>query len=328
MFTTESFFIKILYSCIFNVFPVIYLRKFLIYMIENSSIFSSGKSREFLNMGEHTNKKNTPTMGGIIFLYNSIALPLFFYFFKKEYFVSAMFIGIASFGSGLVGLLDDYNKINFKKGISAKLKFYLQATVAFIAAFYFYYNTRNSFLNLGVLKIDLGWLYVAWIILVIISTSHAVNIVDGVDGLAITCFLISIATPIFMQMNLQASVLAGTFIAAPMTFLFLNLYPAKIIMGDVGALYLGAFLACIYIVAKMEILLIFGGLIFVLDTLSVILQVLSIKIFKKRLFSFSPVHHALEKRGYSENKILILFSIINLIGQIITYYLFINFFKI
>ena len=326
-FTDNFIFNNFIFNITFITLPNYFFKILFNYMIQNSHHFSSGSSREFLNMGSHDQKKNTPSMGGIAFLLIGISLPFIFKFYSQEAFINSIFLSIASVGSGLVGWLDDYNKIKYKKGISAKLKFSLQALVALIASVFLYYNSNFHYLNLGLIKIDLNIFYILWIMLIIISTSHAVNIVDGIDGLAASSFIISLLGFLIISWNSTQFMLSLSIMATVSKFLSFNKHPAKIIMGDVGALFLGGFLSSLFILQKIEILLIFGGLIFVLDTLSVILQIISIKYFKKRLFSFSPIHHAFEKNGYSEKKIVLLFVSVNIIGQLLMFLFYYLFFK-
>ena len=162
--------------------------------------------------------------------------------------------------------------------------------------------------------------------LVIISTSHAVNLTDGIDGLAASQMVLILLNLIFFISNkspfFESLKLPSLYLLIPLlVFLGENLNPANIFMSDVGSLFLGAYLASVFLIFKIEILLIISGGVFVIETLSVIIQLLSFKIRKKRFFLFAPIHHDLEKRGFSENKIVLLFLFISFIFQIIFFYL-------
>ncbi len=284
----------------------------------------------------HAVKNNTPTMGGLfvigIFLLNS----LLWNNLSKINVLIVLFC-VVSFGG--IGFWDDWNKIFYKKGISAKLKFWLQIICATIIVTAWYFLLRpDTHLCIPFFKNfnpDLGFLLIPWAIFIIIATSNAVNLTDGLDGLATgplifnfsTFALISylaghakFAAYLFIPFagSAELSILAATFIGALIGFLWYNTYPAQIFMGDVGALAFGAGLALIALMARQEILLLICGGIFVLETISVILQVITFKLYGKRLFKMAPIHHHFELAGWKETKITVRFWIISFILSLIT----------
>lgn len=284
----------------------------------------------------HTVKNNTPTMGGLfvigVFLLNSL---LWSNLSKPNVLIFLFCI----LGFGLIGFLDDWNKIFHKKGISASLKFRLQLGCASIVtlAWYFFMqpSTQLCFPFFKNFNPDLGLLIIPWAIFIIIATSNAVNLTDGLDGLATGPLIFNFSTfaliaylaghqkfaaYLFIPFtgSAELSILAATFIGALVGFLWYNTYPAQIFMGDVGALAFGAGLALIALMTRQEILLLICGGIFVLETVSVILQVLSFKTRGKRIFKMAPIHHHFELIGWKETKITVRFWIISFILSLIT----------
>ncbi len=284
------------------------------------SFMPSGIRDHLANMGEHSLKKFTPTMGGIVFIIPLIAFVLFY-----SHSIKAHFIIIATLSSLLVGFYDDYRKIKYKNGISAQLKFFLQATGSLIASTYWYtFDTITpSTIECGFCSLQLGIFYIAWAAFVIMAASHAVNLTDGLDGLAtshaiIVLLFFSFVTAIKqMGMISELNNYALYMIASCAAFFVYNRYPAKIFMGDVGALGLGAFIGSLFLMARIECTLVFLGWFFVCETLSVIIQCFWWKIYRKRLFLCAPIHHHFEKKGYHEKKIVEVSSIISMILGII-----------
>lgn len=316
---------------LYIIFPAILSFIILQFIIYRNDLFSLGSNREFLEMGDHINKKTISSMGGIAFIIVNSIYFIYIYFTNQigigylQYSYLYVFIMLASIFSGLVGLWDDLNKKYLKKGISVSQKFIVQGLCALISSIYLYLasNRIYSNINLGFFNLNIGCLYPLWAAFVIISTSHAVNLTDGIDGLAMSqalttliSFIVSLLINL-SNLDLLLGIICIIFFLTFLPYLYFNLNKAKILMGDSGSLFLGTFLASIFLVRKIEILLIFSGIVFVLETLLVIFQVIYFKIYRERLFSFTPIHHALEKIGYSENKIVILFFGISLFGQLI-----------
>lgn len=270
-------------------------------------------------VSEHSSKLGTPTMGGLIF----IIPPLITMFFLS--FSSTLFIVILTFVLyGLIGFIDDFLIIirNNNDGLSEKSKFLLQLVVA-ILFFYLFLRSGNEPLlwihTLGI-KSNIGFLYGLFILLILVSVTNAVNITDGMDGLCgslsfivfITLGIISLNTGWllgFEEVSLFCFSLSGSLIG----FLFFNLYPAKIFMGDTGSLALGAAMGSIAILTRHELLLVIICIVFVIETLTCIIQRVYYKFTRKRIFPMTPIHHTFERAGYSENDILKLFCLIEII---------------
>ncbi|MDD3392605.1 MAG: phospho-N-acetylmuramoyl-pentapeptide-transferase [Bacilli bacterium] len=274
----------------------------------------------------HKSKKNIPTMGGIIFISSTILVFIFLLIFDKISFNYSLFLVFLTFISyGIIGFIDDYLiiKKNNNKGLSENAKMLMQLIVA-VMFFYVFMKTGNEPLlwihNLG-LKINMGWFYGLFILLVLVASTNAVNITDGLDGLA--GGLSAIAFLAFGIISLGAGWLDGyeevalfcfSMIGSVLGFLVFNVSPAKIFMGDTGSLALGAALGAVAIVTRQEILLILVGIVFVLETMSCVMQRLYYKKTKKRIFPMTPIHHTFEKMGWEERDIVKLFWIIGLLG--------------
>lgn len=256
---------------------------------------------------KHESKKNVPTMGGLIFIIPTIIITLVFIITKKMEISYNLFICIFTFiGYSIIGFIDDYLIIyrNNNKGLSESLKLLLQIILAIII-FYFFMVAGNEPLlwihTLG-LKWNIGWVYGVFILLVLISASNAVNITDGLDGLASGLSIIALATfgvittttgwlNGYEEISIFIFILVGSLIS----FLFFNAHPAKIFMGDTGSLALGATLGIIAILTRHELLLLVIGFVFVLETLTCVIQRVHYKFTKKRIFPMTPIHHTFEK---------------------------------
>lgn len=279
----------------------------------------------------HKSKDNMPTMGGI-FILCMVFVNAFLWCDITQRAVWIFLWGVGGFG--LIGLWDDLQKIFYKKGVSALHKALLQGFVAFIIALYLYLmGIVEPVLVLPFLKglqPSLGLLFVPWAMLVLIGTSNAVNLTDGLDGLAINALLPNFATfsiicylashaglsaylAIPFVHNSEITVLGGILIGASLGFLWFNTYPAQIFMGDVGSLSLGAALALMGLLSKQELLLMVSGGLFVIETLSVIVQVVSYRYLGRRIFKMAPIHHHFELLGWPESKITVRFGIISLV---------------
>ncbi|WP_457563640.1 phospho-N-acetylmuramoyl-pentapeptide-transferase [Caminibacter pacificus] len=285
----------------------------------------------------HQQKSKTPTMGGVVFISSAIIaiiLTVKFNFFTIISLLSAL-------GFMLIGIMDDWGKIKGKSnqaGLSAKRKFILQWILAFLIAFALYFYGFDTSLYIPFYKypvIDMGIFTVVFWAFVIVGMSNAVNLTDGLDGLATIPSVFSFLTlSIFLYFSGNAIfsrylylpfelgvgevvVISMALMGALLGFLWYNANPAEIFMGDSGSLTLGALIGLFAIFAKSEILLIFIGFVFIMETVSVILQVGSYKTRGKRIFLMAPIHHHFEELGWSENKITIRFWIIALITNII-----------
>ncbi len=288
------------------------------------------KAREFTPEA-HKAKDSMPTMGGIFILAISVINALLWTNLNNP--EVRIFLGCI-IGFGLIGCLDDWTKIKYQKGISAGVKFFLQLIVAFFASIALmktpFFSTELTFPFFKNFTPDLGWLFIPWAMVVIIGTSNAVNLTDGLDGLAIGSLLPNFATfslicyvtgHFFMALYLQIphtgsaeiAVVGAILIGTSLGFLWYNTYPAQIFMGDVGSLALGAGLAMMALVAKQELLLLISGGLFVVETVSVVLQVISVRFTGKRIFKMAPIHHHFELLGWPESKITARFGIISMV---------------
>ena len=269
----------------------------------------------------HQTKNGTPTMGGLIFILPTIALTLLLVFFKKlEFSWSLGVILLVFFCYGLIGFLDDYLSIKKKKneGLTDGQKLFGQVIVAILFFYIYIKNGGQTSLVVSTLGIhlEMGWIYGLFLLLVLVGSSNAVNLTDGLDGLAgslsavalIAFALISLMVG-YQDIGIFTLILVGSI----MGFLVYNIYPAKIFMGDTGSLALGAVMATIAIIVHREVTLLVVAFVFVIETLSVILQVIWMFVFHKKLFLMTPLHHHFEKLGWEEPDIVKLFLVVGLL---------------
>lgn len=287
----------------------------------------------------HLSKKGTPTMGGALILF-AIVVPTLLWADLRNMNIWIALGATVSFG--LIGYIDDYRKVVQKnsKGLSARQKLVMQVLFAGIAAgFMYYYRETPPVLKFPFFKdwsIDLGWLFIPFAVLVIVGASNAVNLTDGLDGLAVGPTMTTAATfavlaycaghvriAEYLQIPYipgagELAVFLATVCAACLGFLWFNTYPAQVFMGDVGSLALGAALAVCAIITKNEILLALCGGVFVLEALSVMAQVASFKMTGKRVFKMAPIHHHFELKGWAEPKVIVRFWIISILLALAT----------
>ena len=285
---------------------------------------------------KHYEKKGTPTMGGILILAAVTFSCLCWGDFGNRYLWVMIFL-IISFGT--LGFLDDYLKLKFNSsdGLSAKMKIFWQLLFASIIVTYLYLShsiPQEISLFLPFLKdfaLNLGIFFIFFSVFVIIGTSNAVNLTDGLDGLAImpsvmvagglgiiayisgNIIFAEYLNIVYLPGTEELLIICGTIIGAGIGFLWFNTYPAQIFMGDVGSLSLGAALGGMAVILRQEIILAIMGGVFVIEALSVIIQVTSFKLTGKRVFKMSPIHHHFELSGWAEPKIIVRFWIITLI---------------
>lgn len=265
----------------------------------------------------HLKKTGTPTMAGLVFIIIFLIVEIFL-LILKDYIngTLALKINIFIIIFGFIGLIDDYLKVTKKntKGLPGIFKLVLQILFAgFGLIICFNYNTTS---NIFVF---------AFLIFIIVGTNNGVNFTDGIDGL---CALVTIAVSvfyIFLSRNQKTNELLYInllILAILLAFFIFNHHPAKIFMGDTGSLFLGAYVAFMAIALDVQYYLPIFGIVYMAEVVSVILQVSYFKITKgKRLFKMAPIHHHFEKCGFSENQIVIMFTVITIIGCIISYYL-------
>lgn len=285
----------------------------------------------------HQEKSGTPTMGGVVFIFATIVSSLLTAKLNN-YYVSIGILTLILFS--LIGMKDDISKIFSKKnsaGLSSRAKLFLQVISGLIVASLLYFCGHTTDLYAIFYKLplfDMGVFSIAFWMIVMVSTSNAVNLTDGLDGLATVPSIISFFTlsaivyvsghAIFSSYLLiqniklagELAIVGSALIGALIAFLWFNSHPAEVFMGDSGSLPLGGFMAYMAIVGKSEILLLIIGLIFVIETVSVILQVGSYKLRQKRVFLMAPIHHHFEHRGWKENKIIVRFWIISFMANL------------
>lgn len=300
------------------------------WFIEHSKTFFRSKARDW-TPENHRIKDNMPTMGGLFILLVVLINSFLWCDLCKPHvwiFLLCLFL------FGCIGAWDDLNKIRSRKGISAPIKFGLQCVAGLtITLLWLHVTGVPTTITLPFFKMlqpDIGLLFIPWSVFILVGCSNAVNLTDGLDGLAISSLM-----PNFVTFSLIAylaghyyfseylhipfagtaeiAVIGAILIGASLGFLWYNTYPAQIFMGDVGSLALGAGLALMALMAKQELLLIVSGGLFVVEAASVIAQVLSYKLRGKRILKMAPIHHHFELLGWQESKITVRFSIISLI---------------
>ncbi len=291
--------------------------------------------REYLPEN-HLLKAGVPTMGGLL-IFLAIVLSTLLWADLSNRLVWVVLITFSCFG--MVGLVDDMMKLygTRGKGLAIRTKFGLQVFIAFAVALYLFRFPASDwghYLQVPFYKeilVNLSWLYIPFVMVVIVGSSNGVNLTDGLDGLAIgPVMFASGAFALFVYLSghsrfadyLQIvfvpgagelTIFCGAMIGASLGFLWFNTYPAQVFMGDIGSLSLGGALGLLAVIAKQELLLVLVGGIFVLEALSVIIQVISFRVFGRRVFLMAPLHHHFEKKGWPEPKIIVRFWIISII---------------
>ena len=305
-------------------------------MIAKLSYHQIGQSVRDDGPQSHLSKAGTPTMGGALILVAICVSTLLWADLSNRYVWVVLAI-TAIFGA--VGWVDDYRKVVQKnsRGLPAKWKYFWQSVGGLGAAFFLFYTAQTPsetqllvpfFKNV---QIDIGWFYIILTYFVIVGTSNAVNLTDGLDGLAILpTVMVGGALGVFAYVvghvkfaeylrfpyiagTGELIVICGSLVGAGLGFLWFNTYPAQVFMGDVGALALGAILGVIAVITRQEIVLFIMGGVFVMETVSVILQVGSYKLTGRRIFRMAPIHHHFELKGWAEPKVIVRFWIITVI---------------
>lgn len=283
-----------------------------------------------LTLGErHLSKDGTPTLGGLIFIIPTIVTLLLLWFKGSISLTYNLVIVIFVFlAYSLLGFVDDFLKIYYKnnKGLSILFKLVVQTIIALVFFYIFIRNGGSPVLSISALnlRIDLGWTYGLFILFLLVGTSNAVNITDGLDGLA--GGLSAIAFLAYGLITWNTTWLAGyqeiaifcfVLVGALLGFLLYNSHPAKIFMGDTGSLALGGSLAAIAILTRHELSLAVIGGVFVVEALSSLIQIFAIRKFHKKIFLMAPIHHHFEKLGWAERDIVKLFWVIGLLLSMI-----------
>ncbi|HEX3070632.1 MAG TPA: phospho-N-acetylmuramoyl-pentapeptide-transferase [Thermoanaerobaculia bacterium] len=291
----------------------------------------------------HQQKAGTPTMGGILINVAIIIPTILWADILNPYIWIILFV---TFAYGVIGFVDDYRKLIKKKneGLTAREKFSMQIgvalaaglAIAYLPSIHNNYSTVLTFPFFKMLHLNLGFLYIPFIVVVLVGASNGVNLTDGLDGLAIGSTLIVAVTYTILTyaagnfrvadylriawvpQAAELAVFCGAMVGASLGFLWFNAHPAEIFMGDVGSLALGGAIGCLAVMIKQEILLGLVGGLFVLEGMSVVLQVASFKLTGRRIFKMSPLHHHFELSGWRETKVVVRFWIIAIIFALIS----------
>ncbi len=304
------------------------------WLIDKLSSLQIGQTIRKVGPESHFKKEGTPTMGGTLILL-AIVLPTLLWADLRNIYVWITLL--VTVGFGVVGFVDDYRKVKYKNsdGLSARYKMVWLMLISLIAglALYYYppFETTLVFPFFKGVRPDLGIFYIPFAMLVIVGSGNAVNLTDGLDGLAIGPMIIASGTYLlfaylagnarlseYLQISSvqgagELAVLCGAMVGAGLGFLWFNTYPAQVFMGDVGSLSLGGALGTIAVITKQEMVLVIVGGIFVVEALSVIFQVTSFRLYGKRIFRMAPIHHHFELKGWPEPKIIVRFWIISII---------------
>lgn len=305
-------------------------------MIRRLTLLKIGQSVRDDGPQTHLIKAGTPTMGGALILL-SIGISTLLWGDLRNYYVwVTLFVTL---GSGVVGGLDDYLKLKYRnsKGLAARWKYSGLSFVALVGVMVLYVkagSATETTLFIPVFKdlfFEMGWIFIPWAYLVIVGSSNAVNLTDGLDGLAIMpTILVAAGLGVFAYLSGNSVfaaylgipyvpgvgemvVFCATIFGAGLGFLWFNTYPAQVFMGDVGALALGAGLGIVAVIVRQEIVLAIMGGVFVMEAVSVILQVGSFKMTGKRIFRMAPIHHHFELKGWAEPKVIVRFWIITIV---------------
>ncbi len=290
----------------------------------------------------HQVKAGTPTMGGLLILFASLGSTLLWANLNNAY-VWIVVLVTAAFGA--IGFADDYIKIRKRRnlGLTARAKMGLQILAAAIMGLAllvlpigYGFNSTLTFPFFKQLMLNLGYLYIPFVVIVLVGASNAVNLTDGLDGLAIGATTVAAATYAvftyvagnrlianYLQISHvpgvgEVAVFCGALVGAGLGFLWYNSHPAEVFMGDVGSLALGAAIGSVAVIAKQEILLVLVGGLFVLEALSVIIQVASFKLRGKRVFRMSPLHHHFELIGWAEPKVIVRFWLLSILFALLS----------
>ena len=304
------------------------------WLIDTLQKMQIGQTIRKVGPESHFVKEGTPTMGGSLILLAIIVPTLLWADLSNLYIWVTLLV---TTGYGAIGFVDDYLKVVRKNsdGISARQKMFWQLLIALAAALLLYnssgFDTRLSLPFFKAAQPDIGIFYIPFAMLVMVGASNAVNLTDGLDGLAIGPMIIAAGTFLLLSYlagNAQLSsylqissiqgagelaILCGAMAGAGLGFLWFNSYPAQVFMGDVGSLSLGGSLGTIAVITKNELVLVIVGGIFVVEALSVIVQVISFRYWGRRVFRMAPIHHHFELKGWPEPKIIVRFWIISII---------------
>jgi phospho-N-acetylmuramoyl-pentapeptide-transferase len=305
-------------------------------MIRRLSHYQIGQQVRNDGPQSHLGKAGTPTMGGALILVSITVSTLLWADLRNLYVWIALLVTLAF---GVIGWIDDYKKLVLRNsaGLSARTKYLWQSGAGLVAALLLYLAAQTPAETQLIvpffkhIALDLGWVFVPLVYFVIVGSSNAVNLTDGLDGLAILpTVMVAGALGVFAYVagNVKFAayltvpyvagvgeiiVLCGAMVGAGLGFLWFNAYPAQVFMGDVGALALGAALGIIAVIVRQELVLLIMGGVFVMETVSVILQVISFKLTGRRIFRMAPLHHHFELKGWPEPRVIVRFWIVTVI---------------
>ena len=276
----------------------------------------------------HLKKQGTPTMGGIMMIISIIVIVGVYCILTRdlEKIIPIIAISLASIGFGIIGFIDDFKKVVLKNtdGLSPKLKMLgLLVIATTYTLFLIKYIGIGTDIIIPIINYNLVlpiWIYIPFTILVMLSATNAVNLTDGVDGLAgsVTAIMVTAISIIAIKLGYESlSIFGGIVVGCCLGFLIYNFYKAKVMMGDTGSLLLGGVIASMTIYMKLPLILLIIAIIPILETLSDILQVIYFRKTGKRLFRMAPLHHHFELSGWRENKVVAIFSLVTLVASTI-----------
>ncbi|WP_066318188.1 phospho-N-acetylmuramoyl-pentapeptide-transferase [Bacillus sp. FJAT-29814] len=276
----------------------------------------------------HQKKSGTPTMGGIMILFSIVITTIVMTGKFSEPTVKTYLLLLVTLGFGLLGFLDDFIKVALKRNLGLTSRQKLLGQIIISVIFYLVYKQNDFSTEIGIpltdKTIDLGWFFVIFIVFWLVGFSNAVNLTDGLDGLVSGIAAIAFgafAVLAWNQSQMEIAIFSVAIVGAVLGFLVFNAHPAKVFMGDTGSLALGGAIAAISIMTKLEVLLLLIGGVFVIETLSVILQVASFKTTGKRIFRMSPLHHHYELIGWSEWRVVVTFWSVGLLFAVLGIYI-------
>lgn len=318
--------LNIIYQCILILILSIIISAFfvkLLIQLQNKKHLGQ-PIREELTF--HNSKKNTPSFGGVAIFFSSILSLLIvnYAFINNKNVINLILMAFTFF---LIGFIDDFTKVLFKnyKGLNGKVRFFIEILLSMFILYKFNYADKsNQYFNFFNIYLYLGVFSLIILVLVIVGTTNAMNLCDGLDALAVCLFVISLMPYIiycFKENEIYIGLYLISIFGSCFGFVIFNMHPSKIFMGDCGSLYLGSILGIVSVYFHLEYLLLVVGIVLIMETLSVIIQVIYYKLTKKRIFLMAPLHHHFEMKGYAEEKVVLIFMIIgyffSLIGVIL-----------
>ncbi len=274
----------------------------------------------------HAKKSGTPTTGGVFIVGSAVIGAVIALVMAQKLTTPACLLLMTFVFYMFAGLMDDILKIkgHHNEGLTPRAKLFLQIAIALLPALYMTV-TDATYITFGTWKFELGWFYPLFAIFLIVGVSNAVNLTDGLDGLASANIAVSMGACTILAVftgNIDIAIISAAIGGAVLGFLYFNKYPAKVFMGDTGSLALGGVLGALAVMGKFELWLIPIGFIYMCETLSVIIQVVSFKLTGNRVFKMTPIHHHFELSGWKETKVVAIFTLVTFLFSIGAVYLF------